>query len=276
MNGVAVSIDGGADRRFRCVLAYRGTEFRGFAPNHDVRTVMGDLHAAIAKVVRTPVVLTGAGRTDAGVHAWGQVVSGDLPESTDLTDLQRRLNKLCAPEIAVRSIQWAEPDFDARFSATSRRYRYHVWNDPTPNPLLADVSWHVSRPLDLGAMQAAGAPLLGEHDFGSFCRAPKVPEGAAPPSLVRILHEVTWSRVDGTPMLRFEIAGSAFCHQMVRSIVGTMVDIGIGRIDHTKMAEILEARDRDAAGSVAPPSGLVLWEVGYDGDRWDAEPSAGR
>lgn len=234
---------------------------------------MGDLHAAIAKVVRRPVELTGAGRTDAGVHAWGQVVSGDLPSDIDLADLQRRVNKMCAPDISVRSLEWAAPDFDARFSATSRRYRYHVWNDSTPNPLLSDISWHVHRPLDLEAMQAAAAPILGEHDFGSFCRKPKMPEGMEPASLVRILHEAVWARVDDTPMLRFEIAGSAFCHQMVRSLVGTMVDIGLGRIHHTKMADILGARSREAAGGVAPPTGLILWEVGYDGERWDAASS---
>ncbi len=231
---------------------------------------MGDLLTADSKVVRRPVELTVSGRTDAGVHAWGQVVSGDLPATTDLADLQRRVNKMCAPDISIRSIEWTAPDFDARYSATSRRYRYHVWNDPAPNPLLADVSWHVHRPLDIDAMQRAAEPLLGEHDFASFCRKPKMPDGMEPASLVRILYEATWTRVDDTPMLRFEIAGSAFCHQMVRSIVGTMVDIGIGRIHHSKMAGILDARDRDVAGGVAPPAGLILWEVGYDGERWDA------
>jgi tRNA pseudouridine38-40 synthase len=256
--------------RFRCVVAYRGTQFRGFAPNQGVRTVMGELSRAVDKVVRASVDLTGAGRTDAGVHAWGQVLSGDVPTGTDLADLQRRVNKLCSPDISIRSIEWAETGFDARFSATARRYRYHVWNDPTPNPLLADISWHVHRPLDFDAMRTAAAPLLGEHDFGSFCRKPKMPDGMEPASLVRILHEAEWSRIDGSPMLRFEIAGSAFCHQMVRSIVGTLVDIGLGRIHHTKMPGIVEARSRDAAGSVAPPSGLILWEVAYDGLRWDA------
>ena len=255
------------------VVAYRGTDFRGFAANEDVRTVMGDLRAAIAMVVRAPVELTGAGRTDAGVHAWGQVVSGDLPAATELTDLQRRVNKICAPDVSVRSLAWTAPGFDARFSATSRRYRYHVWNDPAPNPLLADVSWHVHHPLDLPAMAAASGPLLGEHDFSSFCRPPKRSEGMEPASLVRIVHEAGWSRVDDTPMLRFEIAGSAFCHQMVRSMVGTTVDVGFGRIDPTAMGAILAARSREAAGRVAPPSGLVLWAVGYDGDRWDGHRS---
>jgi tRNA pseudouridine38-40 synthase len=257
--------------RARFVVAYHGARFRGFAPNHGVRTVMGELSAAVARVVRRPVELTGAGRTDAGVHAWGQVVSGDLPATIDLGDLARRLNQLCAPDIAVRALQWADPGFDARFSATWRRYHYHVWNDPAPNPLLADVVWHVPRRLDLAAMQAALPPLAGQHDFASFCRKPKVDDDHPLPSMVRIVHELSWERIDDSPMLRFEIRGSAFCHQMVRSIVGTTVDMGIGRLHPTHMPTILAAQDRSAAGSVAPPTGLVLWDVGYDGARWDAQ-----
>jgi tRNA pseudouridine38-40 synthase len=231
---------------------------------------MGDFTEAVAKVVRSPVELTGAGRTDAGVHAWGQVISGDLPADTDLDGLVRRLNKLCAPEIAVRAAEWAEPEFDARFSATWRQYRYHVWNDPSPNPLLSDLSWHVGQPLDVAAMQVASPVLLGQHDFSSFCRRQKVREGDPDPSMVRILHDIGWERLDDSPMLRFEVCGSAFCHQMVRSVVGTVVDIGRGRIDGSDLPAIIAARDRSAAGSVAPPAGLVLWAVGYDGLRWDA------
>lgn len=230
---------------------------------------MGDLSAAVAKIVRSPTDLTGAGRTDAGVHAWGQVVSGDLPSGTDLDALRRSVNKLCAPDIAVRSIEWTATDFDARFSATWRRYRYHLWNDDTPNPLLADLTWHVPQPLELDGMQAAAPALLGEHDFSSFCRRPKVRPDDPEPSMVRIVHEVDWTRIDDSPMLRFEIRGSAFCHQMVRSIAGTSVDIGLGRIDASEMPAIIDARDRSRAGGLAPPSGLVLWEVGYDGRRWD-------
>jgi len=232
---------------------------------------MGDLTAAITKVVRRTVELTGAGRTDARVHAWGQVVSGDLPDDTDLDDLARRINKLCAPDIAVRSAVWVADDFDARFSATWRRYRYHVWNGPAPNPLLVDLAWHVPRPLDLDAMNAAAAHFAGEHDFSSFCRRPKVAEGEPAPSLVRILHDVGWRRIDDSPMLRFEVRGSAFCHQMVRSLVGTTVDVGLGRLEADSMPAVLEARSREAAGTVAPPDGLVLWDVGYDGVRWDEQ-----
>jgi tRNA pseudouridine38-40 synthase len=231
---------------------------------------MGDLVPAMERVVRQPVELSMSGRTDAGVHGWGQVVSGDLPADTDLADLARRINKMCAPDVAVRDPMWTDLDFDARFSATWRQYRYHVWNDPAPNPLLAELSWHVGRPLDLDVMDAASADLLGERDFTSFCRKPKVDDEHPLPSMVRILHQADWSRVDDSSLLRFEIRGSAFCHQMVRSIVGTTVDIGLGRLGPASMSSILAAHDRSSAGRVAPPEGLVLWSVGYDGERWDA------
>jgi tRNA pseudouridine38-40 synthase len=257
-------------RRARFVVAYHGGRFRGFAENAGVRTVMGVLRSETERVLRCPVELTGAGRTDAGVHAWGQVVSGDLPVGTDLEDLARRLNKLCAPDVAIRSAAWTDPDFDARYSATWRQYRYHVWNDVAPNPLLDDLVWHVARPLDLDAMQRAAADLVGEHDFSSFCRKPKLAGTDDEPSMTRILFEARWERVDDSPMLRFEVRGSAFCHQQVRSMVGTTVDVGVGRLDPECIPAVLEAADRAAAGSVAPPEGLVLWAVGYDGRRWDA------
>ena len=269
-------------RRARLVVAYDGGGFHGFAENRGVPTVMGSLSAAISQITRTDVDLTGAGRTDAGVHAWGQVVSGDLPAGTDLADLARRVNKLCGPRIAVREATWAPPDFDARFSATWRHYRYHVWNAPSPNPLEARTSWHVAKPLASWAMNAAGDPLVGEHDFSSFCRKPKrtaptvgvarSSEDDAAPSMVRRVLELGWTRLDDSPMLRFEIRATAFCHQMVRSIVGTMVDVGLGRLTAGDVTAILRARDRSAAATVAPPHGLVLWEVGYDGRRWHERP----
>ena len=248
----------------RMVVAYDGAPFRGFALNDGVRTVLGELTTAVSTVVREPVALTGAGRTDAGVHGWGQVVSGDLPADTDVDGLVRRVNKLCAPALAVRTAQWTTADFDARFSAAWRQYRYDIWNAPTPNPLLAARAWFVPQPLRLWAMQAACDPLLGEHDFASFCRRPRPVDGQEPPSLVRRVLSARWRDVDGDgTLLRFEIRANAFCHQMVRAIVGTLVDVGQGKGSPGDIRGVLVARDRDAAGQVAPPHGLVLWEVGY-------------
>lgn len=273
-------------RRARFLVAYDGRPFRGFAANEGVATVMGTFRSALERVVRQPVELTGAGRTDAGVHAWGQVISGDLPSSVDLGGLQRRLNKLLGPHIAVRSVEWADAGFDARFSATARHYRYHVWNASAPHPLLAGRVWHVPQPLRLWVMQAATAPLIGEHDFASFCRRVKVGPGEPERTLVRRVLSARWSVVEGAApeagqlvdegegggepgggagVLRFEIAATAFCHQMVRSIVGTLVDVGLGRISAGDVRAILHARDRNAAGRVAPPDGLVLWRVDYEG-----------
>jgi len=165
----------------RFVVAYDGTGFRGFARNEGVPTVMAVLTEAISLVVRAPVELTGAGRTDAGVHAWGQVVSGDLPEAVELDGLVRRLNKLCAPDIAVRSAEWVSDDFDARFSALWRHYRYDVWNAPTPNPLLGGRVWWVSHTLDVGTGKIAGKRLRAILDARSRESAGQVapPRGLA-------------------------------------------------------------------------------------------------
>lgn len=246
-------------RRVRIDVAYDGGAFHGFAENADVATVAGTLRAALERVLRQPVTLTGAGRTDAGVHAWGQVVSADLPDTADLVRLHRSLNRQCAPELVVRSLTWAADDFDARFSARWRRYRYTVLNTATPNPFRVATVWHVPTPLNVDAMQLACDPLLGEHDFGAFCRRPKVDP---PVSLVRRVLDASWSGETGGELV-FEIRATAFCHNMVRSIVGTVVEVGLGRISAGDMAAILRSKDRAFAGKVAPPQGLCLWEVGY-------------
>ncbi len=248
----------------KLVVAYDGAGFHGFAVNEDVRTVAGTLTEAISTVVRQPAVLTGAGRTDAGVHAWGQVISVVLPDGTNLADLARRINRLCAPVIAMRSIELVADDFHARFSAQWRHYRYDVWNAPYPNPLLAARAWHVATPLDVDGMSAAAQHLVGEHDFSSFCRRAKVAAGDPEPTLVRNVLCTGWTAVDHDgPLLRFEIRANAFCHQMVRSIVGTLVDVGTGKLTSDEVPAIIAARDRGSAGQVAPPHGLTLWEVGY-------------
>ena len=255
-------------RRARLTVAYDGTSFHGFAENDGVRTVMGELRDAVERVVRRSVELVGAGRTDAGVHGWGQVVSCDLPDDTDLDGLVRRINRMCGPQVVARSAEWtAAPDFSARFSAKWRHYRYDVWNAPQPNAFLATTSWHVSAPLSLPALRLSCDPLIGEHDFTSFCRRPKLVEGQPEPSMKRNVMLARWSEVPtdyGDGLLRFEIRANAFCHQMVRAVVGTMVDAGAGRLRAGDIRGILLAKDRQNAGQVAPPHGLCLWEVGYD------------
>jgi len=249
--------------RLRMTVAYDGTRFRGFAPNPGVRTVGGALGEALAKVLPHPVAITCAGRTDAGVHAWGQVISFDATADGANPDaLQRSVNRLCGPDIVIREASVAPEGFDARRSALSRRYRYTVLNRPVPDPFLSRTSWHVATPLDVPAMQLACDPVLGEHDFSSFCRQPRARAGVPEVSMVRHVREARWEDL-GDDVVRFEIEASSFCHQMVRSLVGTMVDVGLGKRKAGEMTGILRAEDRAAAGRVAPAHGLCLWEVRY-------------
>lgn len=253
-------------RRARFTVAYDGTELSGFAEQPGVRTVLGELRGSIERILQRQSDLVGAGRTDAGVHGWGQVISLSLPVGTDLESLQRRVNRMCGPQIAIRDIAWAaDPDFHARFDATYRQYRYHVLSQREPDPFVARTAWHVTEPLHLPSMQLACDPLIGEHDFSTFCRRPKEEPGESPASLRRRVYAAGWKRVPGdtTGLLRFEITANAFCHQMVRSIVGTLVDVGRGKLHAGDVRGILVRRDRQLAGQVAPPHGLVLWEVGY-------------
>jgi len=261
-----MSLFDAATVRVRLLVAYDGSGFHGFARNRDVPTVAGALTDAIERVLGAEVVLTAAGRTDTGVHAWGQVVSFDAPaEGLDLERLQRSVNGLCGPAIAVRSAEIAAPDFDARFSAIWRRYRYTILNEPVPDPFLAATSWSIAAPLDLRALRLACDPLIGEHDFSSFCRRPKLPEGAPRATLVRRILSARWDEVgdDGRRLLRFEITATAFCHQMVRSIVGTLAEVGLGRRSAGSIMGTLRAKDRARAAQPAPPHGLCLWEVGF-------------
>lgn len=265
--------------RLRMTVAYDGTRFHGFAYNAGIVTVAGTLREALAKVLRQEIHITCAGRTDKGVHAWGQVVHLDVvppeAEAFDLVWLLRSLNKMLAPNIVVREAALAPPGFDARRSATGRRYRYTVLNRPLPDPFLAATTWHVAEPLDLRAMQLACDPLIGEHDWSAFCRRPPVPrpprQGGDPipagavvpePSLVRVVRYARWLELDDG-LLRFDVEANAFCQQMVRSLVGTLVAVGRGRLRAGDIGGVLRSRDRALAAQPAPPQGLCLWEALY-------------
>jgi tRNA pseudouridine38-40 synthase len=195
------------------------------------------------------------------------VVSCDLPEATDLEALARRVSSILAPAVAIRSAQWAEPEFDARYSAAWRHYRYTVLNTPRPSPFLAPTAWHVAPPLDVLAMRLGCDPLIGEHDFTSFCRKPKLADGSEP-VLVRRVREAAWTDL-GDGVLRFEIRANAFCHQMVRSVVGLLVEAGMGVRHAGDISAVIRAKDRAAAGRLAPPQGLMLWHV----DLGDSTPA---
>jgi tRNA pseudouridine38-40 synthase len=246
--------------KVRLIVAYDGTGFRGFAAQPSqprVRTVGGSLSAAIEKVLRHSVELVCAGRTDSGVHAWGQVVSFDAEPGLDPWRLQSALNSMLGPEIVVRSADLVEPGFDARRSATARSYVYTIVNRSAPDPFLARYAWWVAEPLDLTLLRLAADVFVGEHDFASFCR--KGPEGS---STVRRVLASRW-RDEGEGVLRFEIRSSSFCWQMVRAIVGTLVEVGNGKRRPGDLMAVLRATDRAGAGQLAPPHGLCLWDVEY-------------
>lgn len=249
--------------RLRLLVAYDGAPFHGFAANPGVRTVAGDLAGALGRVLRRdePVVISCAGRTDKGVHALGQVVTFDVADDVDPDELVRRVNRLVGPAIAVRDPAVVPDDFDARFSATARTYRYVVWNRPEPDPFHTGRAWHVPEPLDPALLHLSCDPFIGEHDFGAFCRKATRADGTPAPLRRRVVGAAWESQ--GAGVWWFTITGSSFCHQMVRSVVATMVDVGRGRRRAGELVSIIASRDRARASGPAPPEGLYLVGVDY-------------
>lgn len=248
-------------------VAYDGSGFAGFARQPGLQTVQGSIEAACATVMRRGVETTGAGRTDSGVHALGQVVSFEaVGGEPDAARLRRSLDALTPPGIVVREVRLARPGFSARFDATGREYRYRLIAGPVPPLFLARFAWHVGHGLDVEAMQSAAAALVGEHDFRSFC----VTGSALGQRTVRRLDRVEVSREAhlGEECVTVRVVGNAFLHSMVRVIVGSLVDVGAGRRAPEWLAEALHARDRAAAGPTAPAQGLTLWRVEYPVDVW--------
>ncbi|WP_407560581.1 tRNA pseudouridine(38-40) synthase TruA [Streptomyces sp. 184] len=249
--------------RVRLDLSYDGTGFSGWARQREgQRTVQEELETALRVVLRQPAPyeLTVAGRTDAGVHARGQVAHVDLPAELwtgQGEHLLRRLAGRLPHDIRVWRVTEAPPHFNARFSAIWRRYAYRVGDDPAGvDPLLrGHVLWH-NRPLDAAAMNAAAERLLGEHDFAAFC---KRREGA---TTIRRLLELRWERrADG--VLEATVKADAFCHNMVRALVGAMLFVGDGHREPSWVGRVLGAAVRDSAVQVVRPHGLTLEEVGY-------------
>ncbi len=254
-----------AERTLSLTVSYNGGPFCGFARQPGKLTVQGELEQVLSLVMRRPVEVVCSGRTDAGVHALGQVVSfnvsADELESRNLYSLRRSLNALTHEDITVRTVEEREPGFSARFDAQWREYHYHICLDDTPPLFMRDFSWFVHADLDIPAMQQAARYLEGEHDFKSFCMA----ASAVGKPTCRNVHEISLSRetIMGEEVLTIKVVGNAFLHSMVRTIVGTLVMVGRGLRKPEWVSEVLEACDRTAAGENAPAAGLVFWKVQY-------------
>jgi tRNA pseudouridine38-40 synthase len=244
-------------RRYRATVEYDGTGYYGFQRQAaEQPTIQSELERALESLAERAVPVTGAGRTDSGVHAWGQVISFDLAWSHGVKALQRALNANLPPAIAVLDIAEAAPDFHPRFDARRRSYSYYVYNAPVRSPLRRLRCWHLSQPLDLARMNEAAACLVGEHDFATFGQPPQGENS------VRVVYEAQWARQG--PLLHFTIVGNAFLQRMVRSIVGSLRLVGEGRWTVEDFVAAFRAGDRDRAGQTAPPNGLYLAAVSYD------------
>jgi tRNA pseudouridine38-40 synthase len=243
--------------RYRATLAYDGTRFHGFQRQANASpTVQGELEAALSRIGAPEARIIGAGRTDAGVHATGQVIAFDMTWAHPAIDLQDALNANLPPDIAVREVRLAGEGFHPRYDALKRTYEYELYVAPVREPLRIHRAWHIKNAIDAEAATTAAMSLLGEHDFSAFGSPP---QGINP---VRIVYEAAWS-ADREGTHRFRITANAFLYRMVRSIVGTLVPVGQGRVPVDTVAEILASRERSRAGMTAPAHGLTLMQVCY-------------
>jgi tRNA pseudouridine38-40 synthase len=248
--------DGPGTRNLRLTIEYDGTDFSGWQRQVGQRTVQGLLEEKLRELLREPVEVRGAGRTDAGVHAEGQVATLTIVSNIPTGGLLRGLNTILPADLAVVDVAEAAPGFDARFSARGKIYRYRIWNHFVRSPKHARSSWHVRRPLDLDAMRAAAGLLCGEHDFRGF-RASDCDRR----NTVRLIRRCEVSRQGA--MVDIEVEATAFLKNMVRILAGTLADVGRGKRDAASVQRALETGDRTAAGVTAPAAGLTLVRVIY-------------
>jgi tRNA pseudouridine38-40 synthase len=268
-------------RTLKLTIAYDGTNYAGWQRQANAIGIQQVLEDEITAIVGTHHPLNAAGRTDAGVHAAAQVASITIDHPIQCDDLLRALNaRLKAGDIRIRAIEEMPDRWDARIFAKGKTYRYAIWNGATPSPFLRHVVWHVPQPLDLDRMARATTALLGEHDFVAFkgrgtdvvttvrrVLAAEIVEmnlhTDQPIALSPLDASTSGAQADGWRLFRFEITGTGFLRHMVRTVVGTLVDIGRGNMEVDEMSAIIESRDRSRTGQTAPPQGLMLWKVEY-------------
>lgn len=244
--------------KFMALVEYDGTHYHGWQLQKGVPTIQGGLEQALERIVGAPTRVHAAGRTDAGVHARGQVIHFLTAWSRSPEELERACNAMLPPDIVVRDLKRAPDGFHARHSARSKTYVYRILNRPLRSALERLYALHVSSALDLGAMQEAAAHLIGTHDFAAF-GAPT--DGTT--STVREMLRATWEEADKDDIVCFSIHGTGFLRYMVRSLVGTLLQVGSGKIVPKTFLEILRSCDRSRSGPTAPPQGLFLMSVHY-------------
>jgi tRNA pseudouridine38-40 synthase len=248
-------------RWLKLTLAYDGGAYAGWQIQPDKPTVQGVVEAALREVTQEAIRVSAAGRTDAGVHARGQVVGLSTDTRLSNADLQRALNAVLPRDVAVLTVEDAPERFHATHDAVAKRYRYQIHNGRTPAVFDRNYTWHYPQPLDAAAMHAAGQALVGRHDFSSFETA-----GSERADSIRTIHHLAVSRGVGelAERITIDIAGDGFLYNMVRTIVGTLVEVGDGARPSDWPAAVLAGRDRRLAGQTAPPQGLFLVSVAYE------------
>jgi tRNA pseudouridine38-40 synthase len=247
-------------RTLKISLQYDGTHYVGWQRQAAGVSIQSLLEDALAPIEGRTVVVHGAGRTDAGVHALEQVATVGLHASIPPQTLTRALNAVLPADVRVLSVEETDPAFHARFSAVGKVYEYRIVNAPMVSAFLFRYAWHIAAPLDIEAMRRAAGPLIGAHDFAAFAAA-----GSRVASTDRVVRAIDWQEGAGydRPLI-MRIRGDGFLRHMVRTIVGTLVEVGQGRWPPAQVAEILASRDRTQAGRTAPPQGLFLVRVEYE------------
>jgi len=252
---------------YHAVLEYDGTDYAGFQVQATQSTIQGQVEAALLRIIGTGVRIAGAGRTDAGVHARGQVISFHCTWRHEHDELQRALNAVLPGDIAIRRLKVANEAFHARFSAVRRTYIYSIYQDPIRSPLTERYAMHIAQELDVTAMQLAGDGLLGEHNFAAFGHDPRGAE-----STLRRVYCARWHCGDRLlwpqlaeehTSLQFEVTADAFLRGMVRRIIGNLVQVGMGNLSVAQFAELQDSGVLAHSAPPAPAQGLCLWHVQY-------------
>jgi tRNA pseudouridine38-40 synthase len=250
-------------RTLKLTISYDGTRFVGWQRQARGESIQGLLEEALARFDKAPVTVHGAGRTDAGVHAIGQVASAQVACAHDTVVLLRGLNAILPRDVRVTQVEDAAPGFHARFLARSKTYRYVIRNAAIVSPFERAYVWHVPEPLDLAAMRAAAAALVGTHDFAAFCSAGSETKDTSRTITQSEIHEPP-TTIHQPALLAYEVSGDGFLRHMVRAIVGTLIEIGRGWRPAASIGPLLEGGRRAEAGATAPPHGLFLVRVDYD------------